>query len=388
MKLPEDARNELARRFQNKRREWLIDDSSKDKWPLEIPLGIPTEQAALKQIDGVRAWVNAWRGSLIAGSLSWCERNWKILGRWLLPEKLVLHNPEDVAIWIGESSRWECAKNRYQKLTERWSALAHLLPKYFDVLADYSETDYQRMVEILDWIVNHPKSNLYHRQLPVSGLDSKWLDGRKKLLTDLVAAVQEDSSNELDFYQRCGLRAPPTLFRMRVLDESLRAKVGGISDITAPIEDIASINWTVSNVFIVENLQTGLAMDDMPGSIVLMRLGYNVDVLAQLPWLTNARCLYWGDLDTHGFAILHRARSKIPSLQSVLMDEDTLLRYRALWVDEPAQHTAESLAFLTAQEQKLYLDLKRQRWGKNIRLEQERIDWDVAWRALLRYSRL
>ncbi|WP_258005621.1 DUF2220 domain-containing protein [Castellaniella caeni] len=28
-------------------------------------------------------------------------------------------------------------------------------------------------------------------------------------------------------------------------------------------------------------------------------------------------------MDTHGFAILHRARSYIPGLQSVLMDEGT-----------------------------------------------------------------
>jgi hypothetical protein len=135
-------------------------------------------------------------------------------------------------------------------------------------------------------------------------------------------------------------------------------------------------------VFIVENLQTGLAMSDMPGAVVFMRLGYNVDVLARLPWLARARCMYWGDLDTHGFAILHRARSYIPELQSVLMDEETLLRHKALWVDEAAQHSAAELTLLTKEEQQLYRDLKQQRWGQNVRLEQERIDWTTAWNVL------
>ena len=382
MKLPEDVRQALVRRFQSKHREWLIGDAGESLWPLEVALGAPTEQAALRQVDGVRAWVSAWQGWQGVGILSWCERRWKALGVQRLPEKLALRGPEDVAMWIGESARWERAQSRYRALIARWPVLAQQLPRYFDVLADYSDADYQRLTEMLDWIASHPNSNLYPRQMPVSGLDSKWLDGRKGLLTDLVAAIQEDSSSDLDFYQRCGLKAPPLLVRMRVLDQSLRAHVGGVGDITSPVDDLAGISWPVSHVFIVENLQTGLAMSDMPGAVVFMRLGYNVDVLARLPWLASAKCIYWGDLDTHGFAILHRARSYIPELQSVLMDEETLLRHKALWVDEAAQHSAAELTLLTKDEQQLYRDLKQQRWGQNVRLEQERIDWTTAWNVL------
>ncbi|MBB5018969.1 hypothetical protein HNQ59_002266 [Chitinivorax tropicus] len=382
MKLPEDVRQALVRRFQSKHREWLIGDAGESLWPLEVALGAPTEQAALRQVDGVRAWVSAWQGWQGVGILSWCDRRWKALGVQRLPEKLALRGPEDVAMWIGESARWERAQSRYRALIARWPVLAQQLPRYFDVLADYSDADYQRLTEMLDWIASHPNSNLYPRQMPVSGLDSKWLDGRKGLLTDLMAAIQEDSSSDLDFYQRCGLKAPPLLVRMRVLDQSLRAHVGGVGDITAPVDDLAGISWPVSHVFIVENLQTGLAMSDMPGAVVFMRLGYNVDVLARLPWLARARCIYWGDLDTHGFAILHRARSYIPELQSVLMDEETLLRHKALWVDEAAQHSAAELTLLTKDEQQLYRDLKQQRWGQNVRLEQERIDWTTAWNVL------
>nr|MDA8361795.1 DUF2220 family protein [Gammaproteobacteria bacterium] len=74
----------------------------------------------------------------------------------------------------------------------------------------------------------------------------------------------------------------------------------------------------------------------------------------------------------------------LPDLRSVLMDEDTLLRHKALWVDEKEQNPAMELALLTKKEQSLYRDLKEQRWGQNVRLEQERIDWDTAWGALQR----
>jgi len=389
LKLPEDVRQLLARRFQSRHREWLLGEPDAGQWPLEVALGIPTEQAALRQVDGVRAWVGAWQSwqantEHTAGTLSWCERRWKALGVQRLPEQLALRGPADVAMWIGESERWGRAQSRYQTLTARWPVLAQQLPRYFDVLADYGEADFHRLAEMLDWIASHPQSDLYPRQLPVSGLDSKWLDGRKGLLTDLVAAIQGDSSSDLDFYQRCGLKAPPFLVRMRVLDQALRARLGGVGDLTAPVEELAGLNLPVSQVFIVENLQTGLAMSDLPGAVVFMRLGYNVDVLARLPWLARAKCSYWGDLDTHGFAILHRARSYIPELQSVLMDQDTLLRHKPLWVDESAQHPATELTLLTEQEQQLYRDLKQQRWGQNVRLEQERIDWAAAWSVLQR----
>ena len=152
MKLPEDVRQFLARRFQSKHREWLIGDQGESQWPLEVPLSIPTEQAALRQVDGVRAWVSAWQGWQGVGTLSWCERRWKALGVQRLPEKLALRDPEDVALWIGESVRWERAQSRYQTLTARWPILAQQLPRYFDVLADYSDADFRRLAEMLEWI--------------------------------------------------------------------------------------------------------------------------------------------------------------------------------------------------------------------------------------------
>jgi hypothetical protein len=54
-----------------------------------------------------------------------------------------------------------------------------------------------------------------------------------------------------------------------------------------------------------------------------------------------------GDLDTHGLAILSRARLKLPSLESALMDKHTLLCHRDLWVSESLQFGAIELPLLT-----------------------------------------
>lgn len=387
MKFPDDVRKVLQRRFNNRHRKWLQASSERVRledgvWPLEVNLGIPTENQALKQVEDVRAWVATWQSWNGAGSLSWGERRWRKLGTQAVPEKLLLSGPREVAQWIGEADRWDRAQQRYGDLCGHWPGLGNKLTRYFATLADYSEEDYRRLVEIIAWIEKNPASNLYPRQLPVSGLDSKWLEKRKGLLVDLVDVIRGRSATDGDFFQRCGLKMPPQLIRMRILDDDLRQKVGGLSDISVPWEQLAELDLPISNVFIVENLQTGLAFDDLPGSVVIMQLGYGVDVLGRLPWVTKAHCTYWGDLDTHGFAILNRARSYLPELKSVLMDEATLRNHQDLWVEEKDQHAAETLPMLTDSEQAVYQAINRNAWGQNVRLEQERVAWDVAWNVM------
>jgi hypothetical protein len=387
LKFPEDVQKQLLRRYKNKHREWLAANGDGEQpegsaWPLEINLGIPTENQALKQIEDVHAWVAAWQTWRGVGSLSWSDRRWRKLGTQRVPERLVLGGPAVAAQWIGEADRWGRAQQRYMALVGRWPQLASKLARYFDLLADYSGVDYRRLVDMVAWIEEHPSSNLYPRQLPVAGLDSKWLEGRKAALADIIDAVRGEPSSEGDFFQRCGLKAPPHLIRLRILDCNLRQRVGGLGDISAPLEQLAELDLPVTNVFIVENLQTGLAFDDLSGSVVIMQLGYGVDVLGHLPWVTKAKCIYWGDLDTHGFAILNRARTHLHKLESVLMDEKTLRSHQDLWVMEKEQHGAERLSLLNDHEQAVYEALKRNVWGQNVRLEQERIVWNVAWMAL------
>jgi len=288
-----------------------------------------------------------------------------------------------VAAWIGEESRWHRAQGRYEHLVARWPLLASALPRYFDVLADYEAAEFQRLEAMLGWLVTNPQSNLYPRQLPVAGLDSKWLETRTALIGGLLTALRASEAGQADFHDLCGLRRPPQLTRLMILDESLRAHMGGIRDLSAPAAELAGLNLPVSRVYIVENLQTGLAFGDLPGSVVFVRLGYGVDALAKLPWVSRAECVYWGDLDTHGLRILSRVRALLPRVSSILMDEQTLLTHRALWGEEAEQSSDVELPALSADEQLLYQRLKKHHWDVNVRLEQERIPWDYAWGSLL-----
>jgi hypothetical protein len=378
LKQPPDIHQLLVRRFASAHRDWLAAASLDEHWPLTIALGIPSEQEALRQVDAVRAWVAAWSSWHGAGELEWAQRQWKILGTQHLPATLTLHSPAEAASWVGQQDRWERATRRYVQLTRRWPTLATRLPGLFNVVADYGDADFARMTDLLAWLCAHPASGLYPRQLPIAGIDSKWIDGRKGILTELVALLRELAPRAGDFHDVCGLRKPPAQLRMRILDPQLRNRIGGLGDVTAPVDELARLALPATTVLIVENLQTGLAFDNMPGTVVFMALGYSVDLLAQIPWIAGARCRYWGDIDTHGFAILNRARSCFPFLESVLMDMPTLMRFRALWTEEKVQHGAFEFSLLTDGENDVYRAIKRNALAQHVRLEQERISWDYA----------
>jgi hypothetical protein len=115
--------------------------------------------------------------------------------------------------------------------------------------------------------------------------------------------------------------------------------------------------------------------------MILFGLGYGLERLAQVPWLKDREVFYWGDIDTHGFAILETLRTFFPNARSFLMDRETLLAHQSLWVDEPAP-CDKDLARLTTPEAALFEDLRADRLGSHVRLEQERISFGYLQQAL------
>lgn len=390
--------------------EWM--DGCGD-WPKSWPLHGPTEAETRADYEGTGRWIVAWRNwakkNNAVSALQWETRHWRGLSMQELPTRVVCGSPKELAAWIGETGPWHQATERFARLTMRYPALASVLRKYYSVLAQDSEIDQRRVESMLEWLIDHPASGLYPRQLPVSGLDTKWLNaGRKRQLKDWLRQIQKgpvlveyglqekterealskgdtpedvsgasidyDERNN-DFYVISGLRTEPSFLCLRILDPELRSEVGGLSLLTTPIEEAARLKWSVGAVLVVENLTTGWALEDLPAAVAVVGRGYVVNVLADLPWMRSARVGYWGDIDTHGFSILNRFRMYFPQSQSLMMDMETLTTHQDLCVLEAKPHSASFLSGLRPSETEVYIHLKQ---NPGLRLEQERIAWNYA----------
>jgi hypothetical protein len=218
----------------------------------------------------------------------------------------------------------------------------------------------------------------YLRQLSVHGVDSKFIEARKGLLSELLdcilplEAIDAQATGSKNFEQRYGLRTKPISIRFRLLDE--RLYLHGLSDLAIPAAQFAALALPAKRVFITENEINGLAFPDMPESLVIFGLGYGLDRLAEIEWLKDRAIYYWGDIDTHGFAILDRLRAAFPHAHSFLMDHETLMTHRDLWVQESECHRAP-LSRLNPPERSLFDDLVHDNLGERVRLEQERVSY-------------
>ncbi len=164
--------------------------------------------------------------------------------------------------------------------------------------------------------------------------------------------------------------------RFRVLDQAIRLlPTNADQDITLTQACFASLDLPASKVFITENEINFLAFPEVLDAMVIFGAGYGFDNLASATWLKQKRIYYWGDIDTHGFAILNQLRGFFPDAISFLMDRRTLLDHRPLWGVE-AQPEAAHLVRLNAEESALYEQLRHNHWGDRVRLEQERIGFD------------
>ncbi len=378
---PEQVKDWLTRRYNHQHRAWL---EGGGEWPLEVGLGVPTEVDFTSDVAAVRRWVDAWTHWRGAGEIRHEMRKYQRLGAQTLPARLILRDPGEVAAWCGQERRWRQAVRRYSAWVSRWPQCQERrgLARHFDVLADYAEADDARLQTALAWILAHPASGLYVRQLPLEGVDTKWLEKRRGLIVDLLGLLR-GGEVETDFYAACGLTRTPVRVRMRVLCPTLRAQIGGLRDIEAPVAELAALRLAPQVLLMVENQETGVALPDMKGVVAFMGLGAAVSTLGAIPWLQACPAIYWGDIDTHGLAILARARQILPLTQSVMMDVATLERYASLIGQEPTQYPNAELAELTVQEHEVFDGLHRGRWGTKVRLEQERITWSDAWETLL-----
>lgn len=379
---PDQALTFLKKRFRNQCRNWLDGDG---QWPLTLGLSGPTEQDFLSDPKSVQNWVAAWRHWPQPSQVTWAPRKWSRAGEQTLPENLVVPSFEAAACLVGEALWWTLATGRQNVLRARWPQLSDVrLGRFVDELAQFSDDDFERLLRAIAWFEANPASGHYLRQVPIEGLDTKWLEQNRNatLLVELLARVRRAETVERDLYTACGLTRKPARMRIKVLCPLLRRLCGSLSDIEAPVDELARVPLAPRLVLIVENLETGIALPDVEGAVAIIGQGNAITQIAKLPWLTGLPGIYWGDIDTYGLVILSRARKVLPKLVSVLMDEATLRANESLWGTEPTQHLDAELAELTTEERTLFDTLKSNRLGTNLRLEQERIAWGEAMAAL------
>jgi len=357
-------------------------------FPLAIPWGKPTAKQMGENFTDVRERISA----IVAQSgmenmgyiIEWQEINHRRLGRQRLPKALLLDLPGFLRC-TGKNKEYQHFVNDLALIRKREPQLESWLKSHaMEVVRQAGK--WPKLLAVLTWFKANPRPDLYLRQLNIPGVDSKFIERNKKILRLLLDEILPDAAISSDvttlaqhgFERRYGLRYDEPLIRMRYLDPSQRPHQACF-DISLPLSGCISLYPPCSRVIITENKINGLTFPDLNDTLIIFGLGYGIETLKQVAWLHNKKIFYWGDIDTHGFAILSQLRSFLPHTRSFLMDKETLMAHRLLWgKEEEAKRCTGELSYLSAEELSLYNDLKDNIPGNRIRLEQERIDFAMV----------
>ncbi len=360
--------------------------SGEAMFPRRLVLKSPSASDLRDRFGEVGAWIQKIRQTPCC-RIVMREVRHRVMGANFLPDEIWIDSVEDALKLIAKQKEANRFLDLLNATHQRQPILAEWLARHpLRALEHYAE--WERFLEITAWMQTHPLPRLYLRQVDIPGAHSKFIEAHRGILTELFDivlpsnAIDDTATGASQFEKRYGFLGKAQRIRFRLLDPHITVLPGASSpDLSLDAKSFAEIDPGISRVFITENEINYLAFPNAENSMVLFGAGYGFEMLRGVEWLSKSTIYYWGDIDTHGFAILDQLRGQLDCVQSLLMDRETLFAFQSQWGREEKQ-AMHDLARLTPRERELYDALRENRIQMNLRLEQERIGYSRVKEAI------
>ena len=303
------------------------------------------------------------------------EKNFRRTGTHQLPHSIVFETADDFLHVTKKTKEWELFVKNYEQVI---NTLPQLQNWVYDnpLLLTFPNTDWNGILSVCKYFISNPRPELYIRQLPVP-IHTKFIEENETLIQSLLDVLIPEhirDKTQKKFADRYFLQKDEPLIRIRALDENL-AIVNNIRDLSIRLSDFEKGPWHNSHVLITENKMNFLTLPPFPSAIAIWSGGgFKVSYLKNARWLADKNIYYWGDIDEHGFQILHQLRTYYNQVKSVMMNKLTFDKFQEFGV-KGERNNADKLHLLNEEEEALYKLLKSR---QNNRLEQEKISQDYV----------
>ena len=355
-------------------------------FPRRLVLKAPSSSEISERFGEVRAWIAELR-ALPPLRVEMRAFNHRLLGSNAIPAEVWLDSIGDALALVGKGRDAARFTELVEMTRRQQPAILPWLAKR-PLRGLELRQDWSRLLGIVSWLLVHPRPGVYLRQVDIPGVHTKFIEAYRGVLGELLdlllppMAIESSATGAGQFARRYGFRDRPERIRFRMLDPAQALLPHGVGrDITLDSESFVRLDVAVSKVFITENEINFLALPALPESLAIFGSGYGFEALGRAAWLKRCTIHYWGDLDSHGFAILDQLRGQFEHVESFLMDRATLTAFESQWGEE-AKPTCRDLPRLRPEEQAVYDELRDNRLGKNLHLEQEKIGFGWVEAAL------
>jgi len=361
-------------------------------FPKRLSFNKPDSKTISNDFDAVRNWVSHIQ-KIKTFRIIYKTIRHQVIGANRIPGEAWIDTLESAVFLLKKQQQLAAYRAIVKQTEEKIPEIIPWLRQYPHKVLDLADV-WPKLLEFISWRKQHPDPELYLRQISLPGIDSKLIEQHRSVLAALLDMVLPETQIDSNargvkqFEQRYGFRHKPARIRFRLLDDKFPSLstimpitvTGSDYDYTITARDFQGLQKNtaftsrIKRIFITENEINFLTFPAQINSMVIFGSGYGFDALAKAQWLAQKKIYYWGDIDTHGFAILDQLRSKFPQTNSMLMNVTTLMKHKEFWGRE-SKPQARKLCHLTDAEQDLYQALVSNQFACAVRLEQERIDF-------------
>ena len=350
-----------------------------------FPLSIPAD----RKLPGSFQAIHRVLGELVENSkekrgygycLTFRERKTRRHGTQSVPTLIFFDSENDFFRFIGRKGEAEKILHRAEELRGEFPELEQWVEQNPQKILKYLD-EWENIIKVLHYFRENPRPGMYIRELPVK-VHTKFIEGYKAILAELLEYIIPGhiDRNGDTFEKRFHLKSPELLIRLRRLDTTIDKIIFTLSDdLGLPAAAFNRMNPQARYVVITENQLTFLTLPSLDNTIAVYGGGFKVENLKEAGWLQSKTVIYWGDIDMHGFLILSMVRRYFPSVISVMMDEETFLRFRGLCgVGVGSMERDDKKLNLTPEELKLYRLVRE----GDLRLEQEHLPQEYTSKRL------
>lgn len=375
MKSPETLSRQFARQWEyaDIRESRLLGDEG--AWPISLPVGKPAPRVIASDLDAVKQHIERWR-KVRFGKVIWESIAYRATAEPVaIPVRWECHTPSD---WIQACSD-PVVRREFEVLStilEETSSCFHSL-----LICHRSLTRGMDISEVIQAtqlaMVLQPEcaEGRPLRALSLAGIDTKFFERNERLIKALLDVRFDGEAGKTGLETFLGAANEKTHWLLVVdLDGELlpfrRQRVAS--------DELKAANFKAKHILIVENESSLHQLPPIKDTIAILGAGFDL-TWTDADWLRQCQVAYWGDIDTWGLQCLAKARSHLPHLTSLMMNEKVFEANITKAVPEVVKAAAEPPHNLTPAEQTLYSRLLHDPKG---RLEQEFLQISLVHEAI------
>ena len=225
-------------------------------FPLFIRFKKVSSRQMLEDFPGVRRWITRLKdhaGKKRGGGyhIIFREINHRTLGVQAVPDKIAIQSREAFLGLIGRQGEYDTIIQGCRKLLAAQPGLEPLVMESPLLVLKYAPV-LPGLLKVCRHFQTHPRPNRYIRELDIPGVDTKFIETHKAILTKMLDLIlpghairtMEPRTGKNAFERRYYLKYDQPLIRFRLLDRSIAA-TPHLGDISTPLDQFAACPFPV-----------------------------------------------------------------------------------------------------------------------------------------------